>query len=156
MEGVELAKTVEAMPADESQEESQGTPQGGVMSPLLANIYLNPASPIGFASTNPLDWLMAGLSFEMVRYADDMVVLCHIEEAEAALEKLLEWMAGAGLTLHPDKTRTVDMNLTDSHFDSLAYRFKRSRRGGIMRLVRPHSRQVKARINAFREKLLKN
>ena len=48
----------------------------------------------------------------MVRYADDMVVLCRSQvEAEAALEKLREWMSGAGLTLHPDKTRTVDMNL---------------------------------------------
>jgi len=125
MEGTELAKIVEETPAGEPQ----GTPQGGVISPLLANIYLN-----------PLDWLMAGLGFEMVRYADDMVVLCrNREEAEAALEKLREWMAGAGLTLHPDKTRTVDMNLADSHFDFLGYRFKRSRQGRMMRLVRPKS-----------------
>ena len=125
MEGTELAKTVEEKPEDEPQ----GTPQGGVISPLLANIYLN-----------PLDWLMAGLGFEMVRYADDMVVLCRDqEEAGAALEKLREWMTGAGLTLHPDKTRTVDMNLADSHFDFLGYRFKRSRQGRVMRLVRPKS-----------------
>jgi RNA-directed DNA polymerase len=129
MEGAELAKTVEDIPEDESQDESRGTPQGGVISPLLANIYLD-----------PLDWLMAGLGFEMVRYADDMVVLCHTEEeAKAALEKLREWMAGAGLTLHPDKTRTVDMNLTDSHFDFLGYRYQRSRMGRMMRLVRPKS-----------------
>jgi RNA-directed DNA polymerase len=76
----------------------------------------------------------------MVRYADDMVVLCRSQvEAEAALEKLREWMSGAGLTLHPDKTRTVDMNHADSHFDFLGYRFKRSRRGRMMRLVRPKS-----------------
>lgn len=48
-------------------------------------------------------------------------------------------MAGAGLTLHPDKTRVVDMNPADSHFDFLGYRFKRSRRGRLMRLVRPKS-----------------
>jgi RNA-directed DNA polymerase len=125
MEGTELAKTVEDMPGGEPQ----GTPQGGVISPLLANIYLD-----------PLDWLMAGLGYEMVRYADDMVVLCRSqEEAEVALEKLREWMVGAGLTLHPDKTRTVDMNLADSHFDFLGYRFQRSRRGRMMRLVRPKS-----------------
>lgn len=129
MEGTELTKTVEDMPEDESQEESQGTPQGGVISPLLANIYLD-----------PLDWLMAGLGLEMVRYADDMVVLCDTEEeAKAALEKLREWMAGAGLTLHPDKTRTVNMTDADSHFDFLGYRFKRSRQGKMMRLVRPKS-----------------
>jgi RNA-directed DNA polymerase len=121
MEGTELAKTGADGP--------QGTPQGGVISPLLANIYLD-----------PLDWLMAGLGFEMVRYADDMVVLCPSqEEAEAALSKLREWMTGAGLTLHPDKTRTVDMTVADSHFDFLGYRFKRSRRGRLMRLVRPKS-----------------
>jgi hypothetical protein len=61
------------------------------------------------------------------------------EEAEAALEKLREWMAGAGLTLHPDKTRTVDMAVGDRHCDFLGYRFKRSRRGEVMRLVRPQS-----------------
>lgn len=114
----------------EPQEETrEGTPQGGVISPLLANIYLN-----------PLDWLMAELGLEMVRYADDMVVLCRSqEEAETALEKLREWMVGAALRLHPEKTRTVDMNQADSHFDFLGYRFKRSRRGKLVRLVRPKS-----------------
>jgi RNA-directed DNA polymerase len=115
--------------SDWHEAKEEGTPQGGVISPLLANIYLD-----------PLDWLMAQSGFEMVRYADDMVVLCRSqEEAAAALSKLKEWMEGAGLTLHPDKTRVVDMNLADSHFDFLGYRFKRSRRGRIIRLVRPKS-----------------
>ena len=110
-------------------EAEEGTPQGGVISPLLANLYLD-----------PLDWQMAGLGFEMVRYADDMVVLCRSsEEAEAALAKLREWMAEVGLTLHPDKTRVVDMNPADSHFDFLGYRFKRTRRGRLIKLVRPKS-----------------
>ena len=110
-------------------EAKEGTPQGGVISPLLANIYLD-----------PLDWLMVGLGYEMVRYADDMVVMCRSqEEAGSALEKLREWMAQAGLTLHPDKTRTVDMNLAGSHFDFLGYRFYRSRRGRLSKLVRPKS-----------------
>jgi RNA-directed DNA polymerase len=129
MEGTAHTKVGEDMPEGNSSDRSEGTPQGGVISPLLANIYLN-----------PLDWLMAGQGFEMVRYADDMVVLCQTqEEAQAVLEKLREWMAGAGLTLHPDKTRVVDMNLADSHFDFLGYRFKRSCRGKLMRLVRPKS-----------------
>ena len=107
----------------------EGTPQGGVVSPLLANIYLD-----------PLDWLMAGSGFEMVRYADDMVILCRSrEEAEAALGKLREWVEGAGLTLHPEKTRMVSMDPADSHFDFLGYRFKRTRRGKLIRLVRPKS-----------------
>ncbi len=74
--------------------------------------------------------VMGGQGFEMVRYADDVVVLCRSQqEAEAALEKLPDWMAGAGLTLHPDITRTEEMNLANSHFDFLGYRFKRSRQG---------------------------
>lgn len=81
---------------------------------------------------------MEQCGFEMVRYADDMVVLCRShEEAQAALTMLKEWMEGAGLTLHLDKTRAVDMNRADSHFDFLGYRFQRSRRGRLMRLVRP-------------------
>jgi RNA-directed DNA polymerase len=128
---------------DWQQAKAEGTPQGGVISPLLANIYLD-----------PLDWLMAGSGLEMVRYADDMVVLCRSrEEAEAALGKLRGWMARAGLTLHPEKTCMVDMNLADSHFDFLGYRFKRNRRGGLMRLVRPKSlRKVRETI---REKTLR-
>lgn len=106
-----------------------GTPQGGVISPLLANIYLD-----------PLDWLMAGHGFQMARYADDMVVLCRSrEEAVKALETIREWMAGFGLTLHPEKTRVVDLNPADSHFDFLGYRYQRSRRGRLMKLVRPKS-----------------
>ena len=108
---------------DWQQAKEEGTPQGGVISPLLANIYLD-----------PLDWIMAGCGFEMVRYADDMIVLCRShEEAAAGLEKLKEWMAKAGLTLHPDKTRTVDMSLADSHFDFLGY-FKHVRPSELERI----------------------
>lgn len=129
MEGTELAKTVNDELSERSEDPKEGTPQGGVISPLLANIYLD-----------PLDWIMAGLGFEMVRYADDMIVLCRSEqEAKSALEKLRDWMAEAELTLHPDKTRTVDMGVADSHFDFLGYRFQRTKRGRLMRLVRPKS-----------------
>ena len=127
IEGFLKQGVIEGTDWHEAKEE--GTPQGGVISPLLANIYLD-----------PLDWLMAQNGFETVRYADDMVVLCRSqEEAAAALSALKEWMEGAGLTLHPDKTCVVDMNQADSHFDFLGYRFKRSRRGRMMRLVRPKS-----------------
>jgi RNA-directed DNA polymerase len=111
------------------REAEDGTPQGGVVSPLLANVYLN-----------PLDWLMAGAGLEMVRYADDMIVLCrNRDQARTALEELRNWMAGAELELHPDKTRVVDMNQAGSHFDFLGYRFARSRRGRLVRAVRPKS-----------------
>src|SRR5919106_7056986 len=69
----------------------EGTPQGAVISPLLANLYLD-----------PLDHLMAESGFEMVRYADDFVVLCRTaEEAEQGLTIVRRWTATAGLRLHP-------------------------------------------------------
>ncbi len=94
----------------------QGTPQGAVISPLLSNIYLD-----------PLDHLMAGRGFEMVRYADDFVVLCRSpQEAAEALAVVRDWTEKAGLTLHPVKTRLVDAG-TDG-FDFLGYHFGRGRR----------------------------
>src|SRR5208337_3223232 len=80
----------------------EGSPQGGCISPLLSNIYLN-----------PLDHLMAQQGFEMVRYADDFVILCRSPEE-------------AALTLHPEKTKIVDA--TKEAFDFLGYRFKRGHR----------------------------
>lgn len=94
-----------------------GTPQGAVISPLLANIYLN-----------PLDHLMAKQGREMVRYADDFVVLCGSrQEAEEALEEVRVWMGKAGLTLHPDKTRIVNAAEAGG-FDFLGYHFERGYR----------------------------
>jgi len=94
----------------------EGSPQGGCISPLLSNIYLN-----------PLDHLMAQQGFEMVRYADDFVILCRSpEEAAQALAVVQEWTAKADLTLHPEKTKIVDA--TKEAFDFLGYRFKRGHR----------------------------
>jgi RNA-directed DNA polymerase len=91
-----------------------GTPQGSVISPLLSNIYLD-----------PLDWLMAESGFEMVRYADDYVILCRSESAaQAALEKVREWVAKEGLTLHPEKTCIVEASQPGG-FDFLGYHFER-------------------------------
>ena len=94
----------------------QGTPQGAVISPLLSNIYLD-----------PLDHLMAGQGFEMVRYADDFVVLCRTpQEAAEALAVVQGWTARAGLTLHPEKTKLV--HAWNDGFDFLGYHFERGRR----------------------------
>lgn len=96
---------------------TEGTPQGGVISPLLANIYLH-----------PLDVLMRDQGFEMTRYADDFVVLCRTaEECGRALEMIRAWVTEAGLTLHPEKTRVVDMNQPGG-FDFLGYHFERDYR----------------------------
>jgi RNA-directed DNA polymerase len=89
-----------------------GVPQGAVLSPVLANLYLN-----------PLDHRMSELGYEMVRYADDFVVLCRTRtEAETALAEIQRWVEAAGLTLHPTKTRIVDSRTEDFAF--LGYSFR--------------------------------
>ncbi len=89
-----------------------GTPQGAVLSPLLANIYLN-----------PLDHLLAKAGFAMVRYADDFVILCKTrEDAERALILVQQWVVENELTLHPTKTRIVDARTEG--FDFLGYHFR--------------------------------
>lgn len=129
---------MEQMGKIEAEERKEGTPQGGVISPLLANIYLN-----------PLDHLMGNKKHEMVRYADDMVILCpNAETAQQVLQTLREWSAQAGLELHPQKTRVVDMGQPEAHFDFLGYRFWRNKTSGrICRYIRPKSeKKLKAAI----------
>ena len=95
-----------------------GTPQGAVISPLLANIYLH-----------PLDEHMAAHGHRMVRYADDFVVLCASHEAaEAVLAEIRAWVAENGLSLHPDKTHVGDCRQPGQGFDFLGYRFEAGRR----------------------------
>lgn len=99
------------------QPTENGTPQGAVISPLLANIYLD-----------PLDHRMAARGREMIRYADDFVILCRTEaEAREALAEVQAWMEAAGLTLHPDKTKIVDATLRGG-FDFLGWHFERGYR----------------------------
>jgi RNA-directed DNA polymerase len=95
----------------------KGTPQGAVISPLLSNIYLD-----------PLDHVMAQQGFEMVRYADDFVILCRTDaQARHALNEVKRWTASAELTLHPNKTRVVDATQPGG-FDFLGYHFERGYR----------------------------
>jgi RNA-directed DNA polymerase len=94
-----------------------GTPQGAVVSPLLSNIYLN-----------PLDHQMAAQGYEMVRYADDFVILCPTEEqAQQALVQVQQWTEQVGLQLHPVKTRVVDATHPGG-FDFLGYHFERRKK----------------------------
>lgn len=89
-----------------------GVPQGAVLSPVLANLYLN-----------PLDHLMAEQGYEMIRYADDFVILCRDrEEAEIALKEVENWVTENGLTLHPTKTQIVDAR--EKSFAFLGYCFR--------------------------------
>ena len=91
-----------------------GTPQGAVISPLMANLYLN-----------ALDHQMETRGYSMIRYADDLVVLCRTqEEAAGALKEIATYAEGHGLTVHPTKTRLVDASVKGG-FDFLGYHFER-------------------------------
>lgn len=95
-----------------------GTPQGAVISPLLANLYLH-----------PLDVKMSELGYRMVRYADDFVILCQTaSQAQAALEEVKAWVQENGLNLHPDKTHIGDCLVKGQGFEFLGYRFEAGQR----------------------------
>jgi RNA-directed DNA polymerase len=101
-----------------------GTPQGAVVSPLLANIYLH-----------PLDRQMKQQGYRMVRYADDFVVLCRTaQRAQAALEEVKSWVEQNGLGLNADKTHVGDCRQAGQGFEFLGYRFEAGQRW-----VRPKS-----------------
>lgn len=95
-----------------------GTPQGAVISPLLANIYLH-----------ALDCQMKQKGYRMVRYADDFVVLCRsAEEAQAALAEVKAWVEDNGLSLNAEKTHVGDCRQRGQGFEFLGYRFEAGRR----------------------------
>ena len=122
----------------------QGTPQGAVISPLLANVYLN-----------PLDHQMVGKRYMMVRYADDLVILSRSRrEAEEALRELTEWTSEAGLKLHPQKTSIVDMSQAGAGFDFLGYQFLRTGRARLMRC--PRKKSLDKFKDAIRERTRRN
>jgi RNA-directed DNA polymerase len=101
----------EVMEGLERVEPVEGTPQGAVLSPLLANIYLH-----------RFDKEITGAGYRLVRYADDFVILCKTaEQAEQAKELARQTLADMGLQLHPEKTRIVDA--TSEKFQFLGYEF---------------------------------
>jgi group II intron reverse transcriptase/maturase len=101
-----------------------GTPQGGVISPLLANIYLHVLDAA---------WQREGAQYgTLVRYADDFVVMCdtkpQVERAEARVRRVLAWL---GLELHPEKTRRVDLSRGEHGFDFLGCHLRKRMSGPI-------------------------
>jgi RNA-directed DNA polymerase len=113
----------------------EGSPQGAVISPLLANLYLH-----------PIDREMAEGGYEMIRYADDFVILCRSrEEAEKALDRVRRLTRERGLTLHPEKTRMVDMTKADQGFEFLGYHFENGTRW-------PRKKSLKKLKDAIRSK----
>src|SRR6202030_2029331 len=112
-----------------------GTPQGAVLSPLLANIYLH-----------PLDLLMEQNGCRMVRYADDFVILCRpAAEAKDVLREVNAWTTANGLTLHPDKTRIVDSQQPGQGFEFLGYRFEAGRRFVRQKSLKAFKERVRAK-----------
>jgi RNA-directed DNA polymerase len=103
-----------------------GTPQGAVISPLLANIYLH-----------PLDTLLRERGWKMVRYADDFVVLCQsAHDAQEALATIQQWVHANGLALNMEKTTIGNVRTGRGAFEFLGYRFT-----GRTRRVRAKSLQ---------------
>ncbi len=122
----------------EQWEPEKGTPQGAVVSPLLANIYLN-----------AIDHEMSKMGNEMIRYADDFVILCCTEEgAKKALTEVKGKIEERGLTLHPEKTRIVDATRKGGGFDFLGYHFERSTRW-------PRNKSMKKLKDTIRQKTMR-
>jgi retron-type reverse transcriptase len=105
-----------------------GTPQGGVISPLLSNIFLHVLDAA---------WERHGAHLgTLVRYADDFVVMCATASAcEQAEKRVREVLARLGLELHPDKTRRVDLSWGKEGFDFLVL-FPKLFHGVLLTLLR--------------------
>lgn len=117
----------------------QGTPQGGVISPLLANIYLN-----------PLDHqINASKCHRMVRYADDFVVLSPPGRSGKARQQIEQWLTSRGLELNASKTRTVNLTRESIRFLGFGVKVRRSRQGRQYAHVEPTG----ASCQALREKV---
>ncbi len=98
-----------------------GTPQGGVISPLLANIYLHP--------------LDEGVNEQcqqkprMIRYADDLVILCRPGEGAGMKERLARWLQSRGLALNETKTKVVQSCASGFEFLGFSFRWQQSQKG---------------------------
>lgn len=105
-----------------------GTPQGGPLSPLLANVYLH-----------PLDQALEAEGFGLVRYADDFVIFTRTRErAEQALRVVRTTLQGLRLRLHPEKTRVVRL---DAGFDFLGFHYFRDGQGRLQKKVSARSKR---------------
>jgi RNA-directed DNA polymerase len=107
---------------DKWSRSKQGTPQGGVISPLLANVYLHWFDELFHRPSGPAKWANA----KLVRYADDFVVLARYQTTKLTgwIESKIEWL---GLEINRDKTRVVDLKKEKASLDFLGYTFRRDR-----------------------------
>jgi RNA-directed DNA polymerase len=125
----------------------EGTPQGGVISPLLLNVALDGmegAAGVRYQSSASNAGALEADSPALVRYADDFVVLCHSrEEAEAAKARLSAWLAQRGLAFNEDKTRIVHL---DEGFDFLGFHVQRRKDKLLITPSKASLVRVRARI----------
>ena len=121
----------------------RGTPQGGVISPLLANIYLHP--------------LDGGVNDEcrqkprMIRYADDLVILCRPGEGKQMKERLARWLEKQGLKLNEEKSRVLDSREAGFEFLGFALCWRRSRNGSEYVHAEPSARSQQKLRDRWRE-----
>lgn len=118
-----------------------GTPQGGVISPLLANLYLNPLDHGANEQT--------GKQARMVRYADDFVIACRRGQSANVMVRLKRWLSAKGLKLNEAKTRVVEIYQAGINFLGFNLTWRRSRRGRGYLHVQPSQKSRKT----LREKL---
>ena len=133
------------------EERLSGTPQGGVISPLLANIYLNVLDQ---------EWLRRYAHVgTLVRYADDFVVMCRTKaRCEEAEQRVRATLGRLGLELHPEKTRRVDLSWGQHSFDFLGCELRKVMSGKIWeesgrRVYYLHRHPSRLRMQRIRDKI---
>ena len=122
----------------------EGTPQGGVISPLLANIYLSPLDKAVNEDCRQKP--------RMIRYADDLVILCRPGEGKQFKERLTRWLEARGLALNETKTRVLNSRAEGFEFLGFAFRWQRSRKGSHYVHTEPSAksrRRLRERIRAL-------
>lgn len=126
----------------------EGTPQGGVISPLLLNVALHgleEAAGVSYATSGSGASETKPGSPVLIRYADDMVVLCHTRErAEHVKARLAEWLTPRGLSFNEDKTQIV--HLTEDGFDFLGFNVRRYRSKLLIKPSKAAIRRVRERL----------
>lgn len=136
--------------------DKKGTPQGGIISPLLSNIYLHEVLDEWFVEIKPL---LEGKSF-IVRYADDFVIgFAKKEDAERVMKVIFKRFAKFGLTLHPEKTKLIKFSpLTQETFDFLGFThyWGRSRKGNNVIKRKTSRKSFRSSVTAVNKWLKQN
>jgi RNA-directed DNA polymerase len=121
----------------------EGTPQGGVVSPVLLNVALHGMEKVAGARYDPNGWVRAD-SPVLIRYADDYVALCHSrQEALAVKARLASWLAPRGLAFNEDKTRVVTL---DEGFDFLGFNVRRYANKPLIKPSKAAQRRIRERL----------